>query len=101
MTSSVEAKTSEDDLASVLRQSEAEYFEQAIQDSLAPDSTDHTELALLEHAKQASLHDAAKSPHDAELQAVLEISKLSDDEILQQVLAESMRQSAQSAMYPV
>lgn len=102
LTASTDMKASEDEISQALQQSEAEYMEKAIQASLFPDVDDHAELALLEHAKQESLAESAKPPdEDMEFKRALEISQMSDDEILQQVLAESMKHAAPSPLaYP-
>mmetsp|Transcript_3871 Transcript_3871/g.6041 ORF Transcript_3871/g.6041 Transcript_3871/m.6041 type:complete len:631 (-) Transcript_3871:59-1951(-) len=79
---------------SAVEQSEKEFIEQALENSLKNSSTyDDTEAALLESARLASLADnqtPSGVSEDADVQLAMELSQLSEEELLARAMKESL-----------
>lgn len=110
-------ETQQQIMQSAIEQSEREYLEKAIEESIKSsinqeDDIFVTEATLLDSAYQASLSPRDATPYqeepnptdvrpgktnnsiDAEMKLALELSQLNEDEILQRVLQESLNHSS-------
>lgn len=104
-------------LQTAVEDSEREYLEKAIEESIKSASNlndldaSATEAALLETAYQASLSEESKNnqtlldiphtstlPPDPDLKLALELSELSEEEIMARVLRESLQQQPTSSI---